>query len=148
MSVVICKYRCGFKFQCPISKDFYGPYFKSKECIQEFMEWYDQDIRLVGTWMNSHRNWNHLITEWLRSPQGRPFSKCFSKKVLASSLNQSTTDLSQQPQHLTTDDVPERMHSSYSSEHKSPEKLSLSIAIDSPKNSLPVICHSSAIRVS
>lgn len=70
MSVIIEKYRKGFKFQCPISKTFYGPYFKTREAIEDFFNWYDADVRYIGTWLSGNKLWIELMEEWFQTESG------------------------------------------------------------------------------
>lgn len=72
-SLIIGKYRKGYKFYCPISKSFYGPYFKTKDSIEEFLNWYDGDVRYIGSWLSQNKQWSDLVLEWLNSEMGKHF---------------------------------------------------------------------------
>lgn len=55
MSLLIGNYRKGYRFICPVTKKFHGPYFKSVESIQGFWNWYDGDVRYIGTWVSNNK---------------------------------------------------------------------------------------------
>lgn len=75
MRFIISKYRNGFRFFCPVSRKFFGPYFKSKELIKNFFSWYDDDVKFIGTWMNNKKCWAELILEWIHSENKNISSK-------------------------------------------------------------------------
>lgn len=64
MSLLIKKYKKGYRFTCPISNKFYGPFFKTKESIEDFFSWYDGDIRYIGTWVSNSEKWQDVILNW------------------------------------------------------------------------------------
>lgn len=75
MSLIVDKFRKGFRFRCPIQKRFYGPFFKTKESIEEFFNWFDSDIRFIGSWMADHKDWKELLDEWQKTDSGKQFIK-------------------------------------------------------------------------
>lgn len=81
MSLIVSKYRRGFKFQCPISKAFYGPYFKTLDAIDHFYEWYDGDVRYIGTRMSDSKQWAELIQDWFCTDLG----SCHKEDVVSDS---------------------------------------------------------------
>lgn len=91
MSLIVQKYRKGFKFQCPISKTFYGPYFKTREAIENFLDWYDGDVRYIGTWMSENKQWQDLIKEWSQSDFGKSFVKYVSFESISSVKRKNKT---------------------------------------------------------
>lgn len=74
MTLIIHNFRNGYKFFCPIKKFFYGPFFNSKESIEDFLNWYDDDIRYIGTWLSDCKEWNDLILEWKKTNNGKNFN--------------------------------------------------------------------------
>jgi len=87
MSLIIDKFRKGFRFRCPIHKTFYGPFFKTKEAINDFLEWYDQDIRFIGTWMSNNKQWKDLIMEWKETINGNKFFQDISVETARDNKN-------------------------------------------------------------
>lgn len=72
-SVMIDKYRNGYRFKCPMTKKFYGPLFRSKDSIQDFADWYDGDVRYIGTWISQEKQWQDLLLEWKGTENGTHF---------------------------------------------------------------------------
>jgi hypothetical protein len=71
LSVIISPFRRGFRFRCPLQKIYYGPFFKSEESIEDFRDWYDGDIRFIGTWFADSKGWDDLISDWNRYNNNR-----------------------------------------------------------------------------
>ncbi len=91
MCLIIDKFRKGYRFRCPITKTFYGPFFKTKESIEDFLNWYDDDILFVGTWMNGNRDWNNLLQDWGNTENGKQYCKFVSPLLDHTTLQKTIT---------------------------------------------------------
>lgn len=59
----VIQYKDGFRIYDTHNDSFVGPIFETEKDANSFISWYDGNVSIIGTWLDS-RSWDVLIKQW------------------------------------------------------------------------------------